>query len=133
MYGAAFLATVARWADGEPDILAVALVGSHARGAATSQSDVDLVILTTRPQAFLDDTAWAGEFGIVTRQQTESYGRLISLRVWYVDGPEVEFGFTTPAWASLPLDEGTRRVIQDGMMVLWERSPFLTPLVQAVG
>lgn len=112
-------------------MVAAAVVGSHARGAANSQSDVDLVILTTRPQLYLDDTAWVGQFGSVARQQTEQYGRLTSLRVWYVDGPEVEFGLTTPDWAALPLDEGTRRVIQDGMRVLWERTPLLSPLIAA--
>ncbi len=90
---------------------------------------MDLVILTTDPQRYLDDTAWVAQFGLVTKQQTEYYGRVTSLRVWYADGPEVEFGLTTPQWAGLPLDQGTRRVIQDGMRVIWERTPILSTLV----
>ncbi len=130
---ASFLADFAAWAAAQPGLLAVALVGSHARGAATAQSDVDLVILAIDWQPYLDDTAWVGRFGSVARQQIEHYGRVTSLRVWYADGPEVEFGLTASDWASLPADEGTRRVVQDGMRVLWERLPILTTLVEGTG
>ena len=29
-------------------------------------------------------------------------------------------------WAALPLDEGTRRVVADGMRILFERGPILS-------
>jgi hypothetical protein len=58
----------------------------------------------------------------------EDYGKVTSLRLWYRNGPEVEFGLTTPDWAAPPLDEGTRRVITDGMVVLQEKLPLLSPL-----
>jgi hypothetical protein len=44
-----------------------------------------------------------------------------SLRVWYADGPEVEFGFATPGWMASPLDDGTRKVLEDGFRVLYRR------------
>ncbi|MBN1315772.1 MAG: nucleotidyltransferase domain-containing protein, partial [Anaerolineales bacterium] len=40
-----FLSAVVTWASAKPDIVAVALVGSHARGTSGPGSDVDLVIL----------------------------------------------------------------------------------------
>jgi hypothetical protein len=49
-----------------------------------------------------------------------------SLRVFYRNGLEVEFGLTDPAWAALPLDEGTRQVIAGGMRVLFERGHNLS-------
>jgi 3-methyladenine DNA glycosylase AlkD len=60
----------------------------------------------------------------------ELYGRLTSLRVWYVDGPEVEFGLTTRDWAAQPLDAGTGQVIMEGFQVLYERQALLSPLVE---
>jgi hypothetical protein len=45
----AFLDRVIYWAMNEPDLLALALVGSHARGKATPNSDVDLILLFNHP------------------------------------------------------------------------------------
>jgi len=45
-----FLRDFGTWASSQPDILGVALVGSFARNAATTTSDVDLVILARDPQ-----------------------------------------------------------------------------------
>ena len=44
-------------------------------------------------------------------QQTEYYGACTSIRVWYEDGREVEFGIVEPPWISMPLDNGTYRVV----------------------
>lgn len=122
-----FLEAVAAWAAGRVDIQAVALVGSYARDAAREDSDIDLVLLVDDPAQYLRNTAWTGQFGAVERQQVEDYGKVTSLRVFYQDGPEVEFGLTTPDWAALPLDEGPRQVISDGMVALYEKKPLLSP------
>jgi predicted nucleotidyltransferase len=122
-----YINSVASWASAQPDIRAVALVGSYARNAATETSDIDLVILTNEPARYLENTGWVQQFGHVAKQQTELYGPVTSLRIWYAGGPEVEYGITTPDWAAQPLDEGTRRVIQDGMIVLYEREALLSP------
>jgi UTP:GlnB (protein PII) uridylyltransferase len=55
----AFLSDFSRWAASEPDILAVALVGSHARDEAMDGSDVDLVIVAREPKSYLEDTVGA--------------------------------------------------------------------------
>jgi len=57
------LITLVRWTANQPHILAVALVGSYARGKARPDSDVDLVILTSVPEAFREDTQWMQEIG----------------------------------------------------------------------
>lgn len=122
-----FLLNFTAWAQSQPDVLAAALVGSHARGTASPTSDVDLVILARDPQRYLNDQSWVNRFGEPLRSQMEDYGRLTSLRVWYQSGLEVEFGLTGADWAAQPLDAGTRRVIEDGMRVLFERQPLLSP------
>ncbi len=121
-----FLDGFLQWAQAQADIQAVTLVGSYARGQARDDSDIDLVILTDRPRKYLEHPGWMWLFGPVERHQTEDYGKLISLRVWYVGGPEVEYGLTARQWVDLPLDAGTRQVIEDGMLVLFEREGLVS-------
>jgi predicted nucleotidyltransferase len=125
---ATLLQAAAEWAQVRPDIAGLALVGSYAREAATPDSDVDLVVITSDPARYLDDLSWTTGFGEVLRRQLEDYGKVTSVRVWYADGLEVEYGITSEDWATLPLDEGTRAVIADGMKVLFERGDILSKL-----
>ena len=111
---------ITRWAQAQPDLLALVLVGSYARNAARPDSDIDLVLIVENPARYLDDIAWTGAFGKINQQQLEPYGRVTSIRVWYKAGPEVEFAITGRAWLSLPLDAGTKRVLRDGFKVLYE-------------
>jgi predicted nucleotidyltransferase len=121
-----FLDAFVAWAADQPDVQGVALVGSHARGAAREDSDIDLVILIAQPQNYLDNIQWVERFGVPEKHQTDDYVKLISLRVWYQDGYEVEYGITAPDWAATPLDAGTREVISGGMLVLFERGDLLS-------
>jgi len=121
-----FLNEFTAWAHAQSDIEAVALIGSYARNTATATSDVDLVVITSQPSSYLKNLGWIQRFGQIRRQQIEDYGQLTSIRVWYTDGREVEYGITDESWAALPLDEGTQRVISDGMRVLFEREPILS-------
>lgn len=127
-----FISALVRWAAGQPDIQGVSLLGSYARGQVHEDSDVDLVLVTLAPLRYLHHTTWAQRFGRVTREQLEEWGLVTSLRVWYEDGLEVEFGFTTTAWSQTPVDEGTRRVVADGMVVLLDRDGSLNALRSAV-
>jgi len=120
----AFLEEFSRWAAGRPEVVAAALVGSHARGTATTGSDVDLVILCEAPQDLLA-ADWPKTFGDVESRGIEDYGALRSLRVHYRGGPEVEFGVALPSWAALPLDPGTRAVLADGACILHDPSRIL--------
>lgn len=121
-----FLEAFVSWASTQAGMQGIALVGSYARGAAREDSDVDLVLLTDQPRSYLDDLTWLACFGAVDKYQVEDYGKLTSVRVWYQNGSEVEYGITVPDWAALPLDAGTRRVISDGMLVLFERGNLLS-------
>jgi predicted nucleotidyltransferase len=114
----AFLEAFSRWARSQPDIEAVALVGSYASDAATESSDVDLVILTSGVDRYLHDRSWVSVFGEPVECREENYGRVTSVRAFYASGLEVEYGFTTPDWAGAPIDAGTLRVVTGGMKVL---------------
>ncbi len=115
------LCEVARWAEETSEVGAAALVGSHARGDARPNSDVDLVILSSDPSALLADPDWPTRFGDFAEDRLEPYGRLTSRRVRYSSGLEVEFGITGVEWAAEP-DDGTFRVAREGLKVLWDPS-----------
>lgn len=127
-----FLKAISDWAEAQPDIQALALVGSYARGSEQEGSDIDLIMIATNPMKYiLEDCTWVNLFGIVEKFRPEDYGRVISLRVHYKGGLEVEFGITDESWAQSPLDPGTQQVISDGMRVLFERGDVLSRSIAA--
>ena len=115
-----FLGEFTKWASQRPSILAVALVGSQARGTASACSDVDLIILTPDPDEFLV-SGWTEGFGHPVRDLSEQYGNLSVCRVWYRLGLVVEFGFSNERW---PLAAGGQAVIAGGIRVLLDRGPL---------
>ena len=129
---AEILSGVRSWAASQAGVVGVALVGSHARGEARPDSDVDLVLLCQAPDDLVRDTSWVRGFGEVTAIQVEQWGRVTSLRVYYLDGVEVEFGLTTSEWAEIPADPGTRNVIAPGMRVLFDRDGALGRLTREI-
>ena len=112
------IADVVAWARECAGVRSVILVGSHARGTADADSEVDLMVLHDAPSVLLGDPSWTERFGDIERRVVEEWGRVTSLRVWYSGGPEVEFGITDPGWATAT-DEGTLRVRRGGMRVLF--------------
>ena len=112
---------VQAWAAARSDVLGVALVGSYARQAAAPESDVDLVVVCQTPSEYLGNQEWIRVFGEPTRTEREDWGRVTSVRVWYADGLEVEFGIADPDWGSAPLDAGTRQVVDDGCVIVFDR------------
>jgi hypothetical protein len=122
---------VVRWWQQRPGAVAAALVGSHARNEARPGSDVDFVLLCRDVQVYLDDTGWLSLFGKPGAVVREAWGDVTSLRVWYPER-EVEFGLTSPGWASDPADPGTRSVIQRGIRILYDPEGLLAARVQLI-
>lgn len=125
-----FLKIFIEWASNQPDIQAVALVGSYAKGNPTETSDIDLVIVVDDPNRYLENPDWPRRFGKIRQVQIEDYRLVTSLRVWYLDGMEVEYGLTTQDWIDPPIDEGTRKVIHNGFHSLLDRKGLLGDLEQ---
>jgi predicted nucleotidyltransferase len=121
-----FLQSVVEWAKNEPDLLALALVGSHARGEASPESDVDLILLLRNPKEYLNDRDWISEFGEPRHIVQEDWGKITSLRVLYTEGLEVEYGLSNLEWGSDPSDEGDAHVIGNGLIVLYEKDEHLS-------
>ncbi len=107
------------WAVDREDIHGLLLVGSHARGEARPDSDIDFVLLCESPAQYLDLKHWVAEFGFVESVKREDWGRVQSLRVHYRGAPEVEFGITDmDCWLEQPLDPGTVAVLRSGYRIV---------------
>ena len=120
------------WGLRERTILGIALVGSHARGMARPESDVDLVILLDDPLALAGDAEWLARFGSVRRVSDEDWGPVKAKRVHYADGREVAFGFASPGWAATePGDAGTLAVVESGIRVVYDPRGLLRNLAIA--
>lgn len=119
-------------AQGNDNVRSVLLVGSHARGEARPDSDVDLVVICKNPSELLEDVSWINHFGKAPEHSIEDWGLVQSIRTFYSDGTQIEFGVTSPKWAALPADSGTERVVSDGASIILDKDGTLTRLVDAI-
>jgi hypothetical protein len=123
---------VEKWAQDNANVRSVLLVGSHARGEARPDSDVDLVIVCNDPAELLEDASWIGLFGKAPEYSIEDWGLVQSIRTFYSDGTEIEFGITSLKWAALPVDFGTAEVVAGGASIILDKDGALTSLVDAI-
>jgi uncharacterized protein len=125
---------VTGWAAGREDVGGVLLVGSWARGGARAHSDVDLVLLTTEPGRYADDEAWVRELALGEVIRNRAWGPVTEWRHRTASGLEVEVGIGPVGWARTdPVDDGTRRVVTDGVRLLHDPLGLLGALVEACG
>jgi ribosomal protein S18 acetylase RimI-like enzyme/predicted nucleotidyltransferase len=127
-----YIEKVRQWAYTEESILALALVGSHARQQARPDSDIDFVIISDDVTKLENDVSWLNRFGTIVRQAKEKWGSVTAIRVFYDDGQEIEFGLALKSWAAIPADAGTKRVVKDGMVILKDPDKILEKLKAAV-
>ncbi|HIU74947.1 MAG TPA: aminoglycoside 6-adenylyltransferase [Candidatus Pelethocola excrementipullorum] len=119
---------IVEWAERDSYIHALILAGSYARGTNKDTSDIDLCIITTRKVGMVEKPDFMEVFGRVRKNQIEYYGACTSVRAWYEEGQEVEFAMVEPSWISVPLDRGTRKVLNDGYIVLVDKEGYFTNL-----
>src|SRR5262249_41327347 len=128
----ALLERLETWAKQQRDVRALALVGSWAYDEPRSASDVDIVLLTHSPSSYIEHGDWLQALGAISVIRTRSWGAITERRLAFTSGLELEIGIGTPAWASIhPVDAGTRRVVADGMRVLYDPDCLLADLAAA--
>lgn len=127
-----YIREVTLWAQSCSNIRALALVGSHARHEARPDSDIDFVLICDDTSYLLGNLSWIELFGEVTSLKVEYWGVVTSVRVVYVDGQEAEFGIAPRKWTDIPVDEGTYRVVADGMIILDDKRDILGKLKNAI-
>lgn len=130
----ALLARLPRWARSHIDVRAIALVGSWAYGVPGPDSDVDLVLLTNIPERYCLGDDWVAELGGLRLVNTQSWGAITERRFVLPGGLEVELGVGRLAWASVsPVDDGTRRVVGDGLVAVYDPDGLLDSLLASCG
>ena len=123
-----FFDKLKEYARKTPHIESIVVVGSYARGTNKENSDLDLVILTSNKPDMAANQDFVQDFGEVYKQQTEYYGACTSIRVWYKDGKEVEFGIVDPTWVSKPLYAGTNKVLSYGYKIVIDKKRYFENL-----
>jgi predicted nucleotidyltransferase len=126
---------LAAWASVQADIVAIAVVGSWARGQPRMDSDIDAVVLTTDTARYTGRDDWvaaaAGHAAPIVRRQ--DWGVLQERRVRLPSGLEVEYGFVPPSWAATePVDAGTRDVAEHGFHPIYDPHGILQRLSHAI-
>jgi ribosomal protein S9 len=91
---------------------------------------VDIIILSTNPQQYIEHDEWISEFGEVEKKENETWGNVFTKRVFYEKG-EVEFNFSTPEWAN-PKDEAVKRIVTDGIKILYDPKDIFSELVSEI-
>ena len=117
-----FLKVFLQWVESQRLVEGAILVGPHARGGFQQDSDIDLVLLCPECESYLEYVSWINDFDKPVSVRLKDYGKLTSVRVFYEEGPEVEFGFTQLDWLVLPLDAGTVGVLRNGFQIVYDRS-----------
>lgn len=119
------------WASRRRDVQAVAMVGSWARGSANMASDVDFVVLTDDPAGLVGEEWWRS-VGPAEPIGTAAWGALTEQRLRLPSGLELDVGIADPSWAATqPIDPGTRKVIGDGVEVVYDPRRRLEELIAA--
>ena len=132
------LKVILDFARSNDQILALGLCGSHARGKARPDSDIDLSILVEDQQLFKKiDWIAQVDFGKINEKiaslRDEVYGVVWSRHVLLTSQTEIEFSFADKSWADTDnLDEGTRKVVNDGYKILYDPHQILAQLVNKV-
>lgn len=126
--------SITAWASTRADCTAVALVGSWASNAATMNSDVDVVVLTTDARPYIEHEDWVpialGRPGTISRTMT--WGPLTERRVLLESHLEVDVGFVDPSWADVdPVDAGTASVVSGGCDAWYDPQQLLATLIQS--
>lgn len=133
MKAAALISKVDQWARRDERVIGLALCGSHARGNARPDSDIDFCILSRRPEQLIHDRDWIDALAPGARivDAIEDYGLVQTIRAWF-GGTEAELGITDVAWAEPPIDAGTSGVIDDGLRILYDPEGLLQKALATV-
>ncbi len=130
--------TVIDWVKTQDNIRALASLDAHARNAARTDSDVDLVFLARNPNEFRDiewllGIDWLRAGVRLIRWGDAEHGALWCRRAWFEPECEVEFAFAFTAWADVSsMDKQTMRVVSDGCHILYDPDQLLERLTLAV-
>ena len=94
--------SLSNWSYSNKEIEGLAITGSYARNTQKPDFDIDVCLFVKDPLLFIEDHKWALIFGDITSKETEDWGVVKTLRVFYKSEMEVEFNFSTLERADIP-------------------------------
>ena len=119
-----FLSKLKTYGEDTSYIESIVLVGSYANGREKEDSDIDIVIITSNKASMIKNPNFINEFGNIAKKQIEYYKACTSIRSWYKDGKEIEFGIVDSSWIKPPLDKGTYNVLSNGYEVIIDKKGY---------
>ena len=120
------------WAEVQKHIQGAAVVGSFARGDFHLNSDVDLVIISMNKEKTIQCILSEFMPDAIDDHRLEHWGPFVaSLRIFYNNGLEVEYGVATNAWVMQPLDQGTKNVAEKGFKILLDKEAVFSSVNKA--
>ena len=126
------VAALRQWGTDVADCRGIAVVGSFARGAPRTGSDLDLVLLCERPERFGPWLATVPALAPARFLHRRAWGPVTELRLRRRSGLHVDVGIAPLSWAtSDPLDLGTARVLRDGVRIVHDPDRLLAVAADA--
>jgi len=128
------------WVQRTPDLRALGMIGSQARGTPRPNSDLDLLILARRPRRYFDGPTWPIGIGFepsgydVVSCEVVDYGTRQSYRFKLLPAAELELIFAPLAWACVnPIDPASARIVRDELRVLVDKDGLFYRFSAALG
>jgi aminoglycoside 6-adenylyltransferase len=132
---------ITAWAQNEPDLRALAVIGSRARLAdhpADEWSDLDLLVIVETPERYIGEAQWVAAFGEpwLTFVERTADGSNWERRVLFAGGLDVDFSLLPAKLARqmqpqyLPAD--ALGLFRRGMRILVDKENLLKPVEEAI-
>ena len=129
--GARFL----RWAEHDPGVRAILLLGSQARGDSDEWSDLDFTVVVVDKTRYISDVNWLDNCGTVLVSHTErtDVGGHIERRVVFEDGTDASFCLVGREWLECATrEQDTLTLLGKGARILLDKDGGLLEVLAAV-
>ncbi|HEX6989300.1 MAG TPA: aminoglycoside 6-adenylyltransferase, partial [Bacillota bacterium] len=133
---APLIGRIETWARNREDIRGLLILGSRARciRPADAWSDLDVLLVTTDPDSYLDSTGWLADLGtvwITFLEPTPAGG--LERRVLFAGGLDVDFSVVAAADAAALAERGVppevAGIVTRGVRVLLDRDGLMSRLI----
>lgn len=122
------------WAHRTADVRMVLIVGSRARTQHPHDawSDLDVVVVTTTPEPYLQETRWIEQFArpLLTFLEPTAVGAYTERRVLFEQGLDVDFSIVPVAAFASPWSPDVESVFHRGVFVVADKDGLADHLPQ---
>lgn len=109
------------WAGEQSHIAGIALVGPCADDENEEAGELTFLLLSDKKSKTIDAILHQFHFEEMEQVSKEDRGSLVTIRISYASGLEVEFGVADEAWLQVPIEQAAGDAFMQGFKVIWER------------